>query len=536
MGGVTLRFGPSESAQRVAGFERPEGAEPDASAANNALDLVSAERVYSWLLLRRVHVRVVARGALCELPMRMFKEKAEEHPLDPVVKYIRRAQDQGLVSLWKRVCRGAIPNRDKKWFFSAFCAVQPAEFERKGYGKLSEFYPIDRRLDGWVKPYDTVALVCALAADDDPEFAPIFNFREAKAAPSTYVFGVETAVPAAPFAEIMGQILDSVVQSRLSGYARFRARTPEAARSLVPRGASMAAVAMVLRQCCLMGAWRGGPAGFPGARPRVPQPGAPPYHLTLADAECAFVRSIVAAAHSGGPQGGTRARLSIDGAAGTRRGSVVGARARGTTGAGDGALGGGGGSLGGGGVGLLSITSGGGGIGGGGSGGGGARGRSRCGSLVGADGRASGLANACASQPGVGAAESGNAACRGAESAAEGAAVVDADETLGPRTVELCSMPQLIGALIRIAFALGRKATPDAPHAAQIAALPARFNALLREGVRPNLPLRPSERLRAPQPATRTLRTRARLCPMHRASVGSVCARGRSFAWQGAPH
>jgi hypothetical protein len=52
----------------------------------------AAHVVYSWLFDKHVPFRVVGRDAICDVPMRIFRETAEAHPTDPVMRYIRKSQ------------------------------------------------------------------------------------------------------------------------------------------------------------------------------------------------------------------------------------------------------------------------------------------------------------------------------------------------------------------------------------------------------------------------------------------------------------
>lgn len=122
MGGATLEWADG-GAGRVLGVSRPRAAVPDSST-NNTADPAAARAVYAWLLSQRVPTRIVTREAICELPMRLFSRKAAECPHDPIVRFISGAQEAGLVSLWRRICRGEVPGRDKRWFFGCARALR----------------------------------------------------------------------------------------------------------------------------------------------------------------------------------------------------------------------------------------------------------------------------------------------------------------------------------------------------------------------------------------------------------------------------
>jgi WD40 repeat protein/inosine-uridine nucleoside N-ribohydrolase len=173
MGGVELEDDGSVRTAPAPAYLRPD------EAANNLFDRAAAQAVYSYCAAARVPMRVVSRVAVPNVPMRIVRTFAGKNPYDPVMKYLKNASQLGLVSLWQRICRGQVPNRDRRWFFLTFCGVSPAEFEQLRADELGEDYPIDRRLDGTVKSYDVTTLLAALhdPADDSQQ---LFGFEGAR--------------------------------------------------------------------------------------------------------------------------------------------------------------------------------------------------------------------------------------------------------------------------------------------------------------------------------------------------------------------
>ncbi|KAJ1622605.1 hypothetical protein T492DRAFT_885003 [Pavlovales sp. CCMP2436] len=166
MGGVELHpddeaVDTASSVQAVRTFPPPVFLRPD-TAANNTFD----------------QLRVVSREVVPNIPMRIVRAAASEHPYDPLVRYLRNASDLGLVMLWRKICRGELRNRDKRWFFRTFCSVSPAEFERLRADELGENFPIATLLDG-VKSYDVVTLLLALH-DPSDRGQGLFAFEDAK--------------------------------------------------------------------------------------------------------------------------------------------------------------------------------------------------------------------------------------------------------------------------------------------------------------------------------------------------------------------
>jgi len=250
MGGCTLQWDKPKEARNV-GLDRPVDAVPD-TAANNQIDPESARVVYSWCIKRRIPLRVVGRDATPDVPMRVFKELAEAHPSDPVLRYVRRSQENGLIALWKKVCRGQVPNCDRRWFFTKFCGVSDAEFEKRGFHKLGEDFAIERKLDGTSKPYDAVTLLVAVASEHSPQ-ALLVPFRSSKEAMHVYIFNEARHMAAsATVIDVFRQVMHAIRRSLMAGFARFRPRTAESARNALPAGASMHSIALLFRRCGML--------------------------------------------------------------------------------------------------------------------------------------------------------------------------------------------------------------------------------------------------------------------------------------------
>ncbi|KAG8466168.1 hypothetical protein KFE25_001924 [Diacronema lutheri] len=91
-----------------------------------------------------------------------------------LLRYLADAQFLGLEGLWIKLCEGKLPPRcTKQWYFETFCGVSAAEFARLGYAHLDAADRIKQHLDGFVKPYDVIALMAAL-----PQTRDLFNRGE----------------------------------------------------------------------------------------------------------------------------------------------------------------------------------------------------------------------------------------------------------------------------------------------------------------------------------------------------------------------
>ncbi|KAG8469828.1 hypothetical protein KFE25_006283 [Diacronema lutheri] len=96
------------------------------------------------------------------LPMQLAKSFAETTDC-PVMSYLAGAQSLGLEGLWAKLCAGKLPARcSKQWYFETFCGVDAAEFAAKGHALLDGDANIREHLNGFVKPYDVVALMTIL--------------------------------------------------------------------------------------------------------------------------------------------------------------------------------------------------------------------------------------------------------------------------------------------------------------------------------------------------------------------------------------
>ena len=131
-----------------------------------------------------------------------------------------------------------------------FCGVSENEFDRRGFESLTEDFPIEKRLDGASKPYDTVALVCALMPDDAASIASaatMFPFRTARHAGNIYLFNdARHLVPATPFIDILQETLTAVIRSKASGFARYRPARSE--DGPLARGVSFQSISIFAKQ------------------------------------------------------------------------------------------------------------------------------------------------------------------------------------------------------------------------------------------------------------------------------------------------
>ena len=84
--------------------------------------------------------------------------------------YLNDSQVRGLEGLWQRLCDGKLPARcTKAWFFETFCGIGHDAFNAARHEELDARADIGAHLNGFVKPYDVVALMRAL-----PELQPLF--------------------------------------------------------------------------------------------------------------------------------------------------------------------------------------------------------------------------------------------------------------------------------------------------------------------------------------------------------------------------
>ncbi|KAG8463889.1 hypothetical protein KFE25_000057 [Diacronema lutheri] len=78
-----------------------------------------------------------------------------------LLRYLASAQSLGLEGLWQKLCEGKLPPRcSKQWYFETFCGAAP--FDESGVDDFDESVDIIQQLNGFVKPYDVLALMAAL--------------------------------------------------------------------------------------------------------------------------------------------------------------------------------------------------------------------------------------------------------------------------------------------------------------------------------------------------------------------------------------
>eukprot|EP00304_Pavlova_gyrans_P006070 CAMPEP_0206049134 /NCGR_PEP_ID=MMETSP1466-20131121/26043_1 /ASSEMBLY_ACC=CAM_ASM_001126 /TAXON_ID=44452 /ORGANISM="Pavlova gyrans, Strain CCMP608" /LENGTH=1171 /DNA_ID=CAMNT_0053424217 /DNA_START=35 /DNA_END=3550 /DNA_ORIENTATION=+ len=134
---------------------------PDSSV-NNGFDMEGAAIVYSFCFEHGVPMNVVSRNAVPLLPMQLARSFAQRCEC-PVMSYLANAQFMGLEGLWQKICAGLLPPRcTKQWYFETFCGISKEDFKAKGFDELGGDAPIKQHLNGFVKPYDVIALMTAL--------------------------------------------------------------------------------------------------------------------------------------------------------------------------------------------------------------------------------------------------------------------------------------------------------------------------------------------------------------------------------------
>jgi hypothetical protein len=80
-----------------------------------------------------------------------------------LLEYLAIAQFLGLEGLWRRLCAGKLPARcTKRWCFETFCGTSAAQFDARDLEALGGEVDIRRHLNGFVKPYDVVAMMGVL--------------------------------------------------------------------------------------------------------------------------------------------------------------------------------------------------------------------------------------------------------------------------------------------------------------------------------------------------------------------------------------
>ncbi|KAG8462472.1 hypothetical protein KFE25_010297 [Diacronema lutheri] len=79
------------------------------------------------------------------------------------MSYLAAAQYFGLEGLWQKLCAGKLPERcSKQWYFATFCSMDADAFEEGAYDELGASADIGAHLNGFVKPYDVIALMTVL--------------------------------------------------------------------------------------------------------------------------------------------------------------------------------------------------------------------------------------------------------------------------------------------------------------------------------------------------------------------------------------
>lgn len=141
--------------------EAPFGYVPDTSV-NNQFDPDAAQSVYEWCFANGVPMSVVSRHAVPMLSMQLARSFAERTSCS-IMRYLANAQFLGLEGLWHKLCEGKLPVRcSKEWFFDTFCGINSEEFNERRLYLLGINDPIIPRLNGFVKPYDVIAVLAAL--------------------------------------------------------------------------------------------------------------------------------------------------------------------------------------------------------------------------------------------------------------------------------------------------------------------------------------------------------------------------------------
>mmetsp|Transcript_1839 Transcript_1839/g.4600 ORF Transcript_1839/g.4600 Transcript_1839/m.4600 type:complete len:996 (-) Transcript_1839:291-3278(-) len=134
---------------------------PDTSV-NNMFDIEGAAHVYQFCFERGVPMTVTSRLAVPLLPMQLARSFAESTNC-PVMTYLANAQFLGLKGLWQKLCEGKLPARcNKQWYFETFCGINADHFAAKGYDTFGAEIDIAQYLNGFVKPYDVLALMTVL--------------------------------------------------------------------------------------------------------------------------------------------------------------------------------------------------------------------------------------------------------------------------------------------------------------------------------------------------------------------------------------
>ncbi|KAG8461516.1 hypothetical protein KFE25_001120 [Diacronema lutheri] len=92
-----------------------------------------------------------------------------------------------------------------QWFFETFCGIDSAQFDAHGYESLDADANILAHLNGFVKPYDVVALMMVL-----PATAHLFP-RQPEHAPHMLLLHAADALPVEPVIELLRDVFHQVI-------------------------------------------------------------------------------------------------------------------------------------------------------------------------------------------------------------------------------------------------------------------------------------------------------------------------------------
>jgi len=135
--------------------------QPDTSV-NNEFDREAANAVYSFCFDRGLPMRIVSRNAVPKIPMQLARSFAMRTDC-PVMSYLANAQFLGLEGLWQKLCAGQLPARcTKRWYAETFCGIGAEQFAEMGMDRMDATADIIQHLNGFIKPYDVVALMTVL--------------------------------------------------------------------------------------------------------------------------------------------------------------------------------------------------------------------------------------------------------------------------------------------------------------------------------------------------------------------------------------
>jgi len=185
------------------------GWKPDTSV-NNEFDREAASAVFNFCFHNGLPMHVVSRHAVPLLPMQLAKSFAERTTC-PVMRYLANAQFLGLEGLWQKLCAGLLPARcTRLWYFETFCGVTAADDEsRQAIDALDETVDIRAHLNGFVKPYDVVALMLSVPLGTyllPPDALYVHNHTE-----HHLLLSSDHAVSAVPVVELLRDVYHEVV-------------------------------------------------------------------------------------------------------------------------------------------------------------------------------------------------------------------------------------------------------------------------------------------------------------------------------------